>query len=158
MGPAWVAAGVSAIFGIQSWWSSWPSNQAREAADQQAKRATKAAENAVAAQDQIAAEAKRLADATERKRMPPRRTPGESRGTRTDRLRKLTATTKYNVRLRGDPVRVDGRSFFYEIAGNDSPDVDLMEPWRVLVNMTVTVSWYPRKEKVGEPNRQQIQL
>lgn len=51
-----------------------------------------------------------------------------------DRLRNLTATTKYHVGLRGVPVRVDGRNSFHEIAGNDSSEVDLLEPWRVLAD------------------------
>jgi len=156
--PAWVAAGISAIFGIQSWWSSRRSKEAREAADDQAKRATEAAENAVAAQGQIAAETKRLADATQRQwdaEENPWRIERDDKG---DRLRNLTATTKYHVGLRGGPVRVDGRNSFQEIAGNGSPEVDLVEPWRVLADKTVIVSWYPTKERAGEPKQQRIQL
>jgi hypothetical protein len=164
--PAWVAAGISAIFGIQSWWSSRRSKEAREAADKQAEqateaaeRATEAAENAVAAQGHIAAETKRLADATERQWDAAEENPWRiERDDKGDHLRNLTATTKYHVHLRGGPVRVDGRRMFYEIAGNDSPEVDLLEAWRVLADKTVIVSWYPTKEKAGEPKQQRIQL
>jgi hypothetical protein len=157
--PAWVAAGVSAIFGIQSWRSSRRSKEAREAADKQAERATEAAENAVAARGQIAAETKRLADATERQWDAAEESPWLiERDDKGDRLRNLTATAKYHVHLRGGPVRVDGRRMFYEIDGNDSPEVDLLEPWRVLADKTVIVSWYPTKEQAGEPKQQQIQL
>jgi hypothetical protein len=162
--PAWVAAvaaGISVIFGIQSWRSSRRSEQAREAADLQAERATEAAENAVAAQGQMAAETKRLADATQRQWDAAEENPWRierDKDARVDRLRNLTATTKYHVRVHGDPVRVDGRSFFHEIAGNDAPEVDLVEPWRVLVNKSVTVSWYPTKEQAGKPKQQQIRL
>ena len=157
--PAWFAAGISAIFGIQSWWSSRRSKEAREAADAQAERATEAAENAVAAQGKIAAETKRLADATQRQGDAAEENPWRiERDDKGDRLRNLTATTKYHVVLRGGPVQVDGRKSFHEIAGNDSPEVDLLEPWRVLADKTVIVSWYPAKELAGEPKQQRIQL
>ncbi|MBO0863840.1 MAG: hypothetical protein J2P16_02060 [Mycobacterium sp.] len=160
---AWVAAGISAIFGVQSYWSSRRAKQAQAAAELQAERATKAAEDAVAAQGQIAAAAERPADATEQQRdAAAEENPWRiERDKGVDRLLNLTATTKYHVRLSGEPVRIDGTRFFYAIAGNDSPRVDLLEPWRVLADRTVTVSWYPTKElaeQAGESKRQQIRL
>jgi hypothetical protein len=47
---------------------------------------------------------------------------------------------------------------FYEIDGNDSPEVDLLEPWRVLADKTVIVSWYPTNVQAGEPKRQRVRL
>jgi hypothetical protein len=160
--PAWLGVIFAAVFSIQSWRSSPRSKAAEVAAKAQAKVATGAAEKAVAAQEQIAAATNRLADATDRQwdaaeENPWRIERGDKDGF--DRLHNLTATTKYHVRLLGDPVRVGGqRTSFREIAGNDSPRIDLVEPWRVLVNKTVTVSWYPTKEQAGEPKRQRIQL
>jgi len=85
------------------------SEEAEAAADLQAERATKAAEDAVAAQGQIATETKRLADATERKWEAADENPWQiDRDGGVDRLRNLTATTKYQVRLRGGLVRLMG--------------------------------------------------
>jgi len=161
---AWVAAGISAIFAIQSWRSSRRSREAREAADQQAQRATEAAEKAVAAQGEIAAETKRVADATEQKSDAAESDASEEspwqieRDVKGDRLRNLSATTKYHVHLRGGPVRLDRQNFFYEIAGNNSAVVNLLEPWRVLADKTVIVSWHQTNETTGEPKQQRIQL
>jgi len=168
--PAWVAAGISAIFGIQSWLSSRRSKQAGDAAGRQAERACEAAEKAVAAQGEIAAETKRVAElsrtdpdanrhATERNWEAVEENPWQIvRDDEGDRLCNLTATTKYHVRLRGGPARLDGQNFFYEIAGNDSAQVDLLEPWRILADKTVIVSWHSTNATTGEPKQQRIHL
>lgn len=160
--PAWVAAGVAAVFGIQSWRSSSRAKTAATNAGEEAKRATKAAEKAVTAQQEIAVETRRLADAKERQEQAaedaPWRIQREQGNERHGRLHNLTATPKYSVRLSGQPIPAGERNSFDVIDGNDSPQIDLMEPWRATVDWTVTVSWYPTKEQVGEPKRQRIRL
>jgi type II secretory pathway pseudopilin PulG len=87
--PAWIAAGISAAFGFLSWRSSRRSKKAQEAAD-------KAAANVLAAQREIAAGTKRLADATEREWEAADEKPWTiERNNLGARLRNLTATPKY---------------------------------------------------------------
>lgn len=63
--PAYLGAGVSIWFGILSRRSSRRSKTAELEAKQQAEHATKAAQEATAAQKAIAGETKRMADAME---------------------------------------------------------------------------------------------
>ena len=100
--PAWAAVFLSALFGYLSWRSSRRSKDAELDAKGQADRATKAAEDAVAAQDKLAAATERLADATERQWDAAEENPWRiERDDKGDRLRNVTATTKYHVHLRG---------------------------------------------------------
>ena len=105
--PAWLAVLVAAFFGYLSWRASRRSKDAEKAAKMQADRATTAAEDAVRAQKEIAGETRRIADAMQESSDAAEQKPwGIVKGSHDrHRLVNTTATPKYHVSLRGNPVR-----------------------------------------------------
>jgi hypothetical protein len=139
--------------------SSRRSKAAERASKDQADRATKAAEDAVAAQNKIAAEIRRLGDDSARQREDEERAPWRvDKLARDDyRLVNLRPTSKYHVRLRGAAVRPDGRNYFAEITGNGSVNIDLFIRPEQFPDPTVKVTWHPTRDHSGPAWEQPFQ-
>lgn len=162
--PAWLAVIVAAAFGYLSWRSSRRSKDAERTATEQAKLAIKAAEEATAAQKQIAEDTTRFADATVRhtELVQEAATAAERYPWQIQRrdsadwlLHCRTDTTKYDVTLSGGPTMGHDNHFdvFY---GRGLKAVDLFvtsDPDR-----TVVVSWRPTPDYTGEAWTQPIDL
>jgi hypothetical protein len=155
-----LAAACSALFGYKSYRASKRAKGAEDEAKEQARRATKAAEDAVAAQSEIAAGINRLGDDRARQREDEERAPWRlDKLARDDyRLVNLRPTSKYRVRLQGQPVRPDSRNYFAEISGNGSVNVDLyIRPESQFPDPTIKVSWHPTSDHSGPGLEQRLQ-
>jgi hypothetical protein len=157
--PVWVAVLVAAFFGYLSWRASRRSKDAENAAKMQADRATTAAENAVCAQKEIAEETRRIADAIQESSDAAEQKPWRIVKGLHDRHRLVntTATAKYHVSLRGNPVRVDERNRFGVFDGNGAHTIYLLEAWRTLPNWTITVSWHVTQDQSSPARRQEVE-
>jgi hypothetical protein len=151
--PAWVAAAISVIFGIQSWRSSRKSKTEREEATRQAERA----ERAVSAAETAASAAERSAGALETQAsIASEQVAAEELkpwvlepvlGSDNTILRNRTATVKYGVRMEGTAVRV---SDIGTVDGYGAVEVDtLRRIWNR--DRRVTVTWYWREDKSDTP-------
>ena len=160
--PAWVAAAVAVIFGVQSWWSSRRSRKAEAAAKDQADRATAAAEKAAAAEAETAQATTRVADVVEQRVTGAERKPWRiekgGRGEFDYYLVNLTATPKYDVTLSGEPVRhAGGDDHFSEIDGDGRVSIDVVTFAQTL-DYTITISWYPTEDRTGTVLTQRTEL
>jgi hypothetical protein len=157
--PAWLAVLVAAFFGCLSWRASRRSKDAENAAKKQADRATTAAEDAVRAQQEIAGETRRMADTMQERsnaaEQKPWRIVKGSSGVH--RLINTTATPKYHVSLRGNPVRAGESNRFGAFDGNSERAIFLLESWRTLPSWTVTVSWHITQDQSSPALRQEIE-
>jgi hypothetical protein len=164
--PAWLGVAVAAFFGVLSW-RLWLRSKA------EADRATKAAEDAVAAANRLADAAERSATADETQARlaqdqadAAERNPWEIKpaavtrwggGEPNYRLINKRDTPKYEVYLSGDRVlRGASPSHFRRIDGNVSVPVTLKDAANV-VNKTVVVSWHPTPDHTGESWKQRIE-
>lgn len=156
--PTWVAAGLSAVFGILAWRSSSRAKNAEAAARDQATRALQAAEEAAAAGKRSADAAERSASALENQhRLAVQQAdaaegvPWEIRyrtGSKWE-LWNVTETVKFSVTISGSGVmrgptthaRIDGHSS-EEFWGNTSWQRD---------GKKVQVTWHRRDDLKDEP-------
>jgi hypothetical protein len=155
--PAWVAAGLSFIFGLQSWRSSRKSKAARDEAVRQADRAERAvaaAERQVHAAERVAAlqethdqQQIERAEAAEERRCELVSIPGDDNCW----LHNKTETPKYGVQVAGIHVRW-GPKRFEVIEGGWKQVIDIgrfghHRPGR---DHRVNITWH-RKQDLSDP-------
>lgn len=159
----WVGAAVAALFGVLSWRASRRSETAGTEAENQADRATAAAESAATSQREIAQATSRVADVAEQRVSKEERKPWRIKhhggGEGDYHLVNTSAKAKYEITVVGEPVEWGGSGDdelkFNEIDGHATEWVDLgthdgMEKPRVVV------SWYPRRNCFGEKLTQRL--
>jgi hypothetical protein len=162
--PAWVAAAISVIFGIQSWLSSRTSKAEREEAERQAERA----ERAVSAAEDLVGEARRSAEAGERSasaqeiqaRLAAEKVEAEEGspwileaipGRDNCLLRNNTRTPKYDVNASGPAVHPGagvGGSTIHEVEGGDAVEIYVLRAGGL--DDRINVSWQRDKNR-SEP-------
>jgi ATPase subunit of ABC transporter with duplicated ATPase domains len=160
--PAWVAAAISVIFGIQSWRSSRKSKTERDQATMQAQKA----ERAVSAVENLANEAQRSAEAAERSAtaheaqasIASEQVAAEElkpwefepvRNSDKNILRNKTATPKYGVRIKGPAVAAQ-ESHIGTVDGYGTAEFHtLLRIWGH--DPGVTVTWYWLKDQSDPP-------
>jgi hypothetical protein len=152
--PAWVAAGLSLVFGVLSWRSSRKSKEERDEANRQADRA----ERAAGAAERQADAAERSAAAVEAQQQ---REAEETEAAEADPwqldpipndpdcyLINTTTTTKYNVTVTGSTVH-NGPAQFDRIGPGKREEVSIMRIWPA--DETVEVTWHRRQELAAPP-------
>jgi hypothetical protein len=156
--PAWIAAVVSIWSAHKSRRSRRKSEAAELEAREQAKLATEAAQNAVAAQKQIAGETKRLADVAQQRFEDAERRPWDIKrdeGYGIYRLINKRDTPKYDVRLSGDRIYPNRPNRFRSIDGGGSVSIYLQDSG--VVNRKVRVTWLPEEDYTGERWPQELE-
>jgi hypothetical protein len=162
--PAWVAATISVIFGIQSWRSSRKSKAEREEAARQAQ----SAERAVSAAEDLVGEARRFAEAGERSasaqeaqaRLAAEKVEAAEGspwileaipGRDNCLLRNNTRTPKYHVNASGPAVHPGagvGGSTIREVEGGDAVEIYVLRAGQL--DDRINVSWHRDKNRSGE--------
>lgn len=174
--PAYLSTAVAIVFGTLGWWSSRRSKKAEKAATNQAVKATEAAQDAAAAQRQIAEDTRRFATAQETHTAllqdaaeQAERFPWviHRQGDSMDfRLLNLTNTRKYQVVVTGEPagrpagvfrMGGGGDNQFDFVDGRETVELDLFVAAQT-IDRSVTVSWHPTQDHTGEPWTQRIGL
>jgi hypothetical protein len=166
--PAWLAVIVAAVFGWLSWRSSRQARTARDEARAQADRSTTAAVDAAAAAKRSAAAEERSAIAQETQAQlaqvhadAAERFPWHIvRPEHSDfRLVNTTSTHKYDVDVRGQPVRRrPGEALHFDVVdGRETVELDLFVAAQT-TDRSVTVSWRPSPDHTGDPWTQRIGL
>jgi hypothetical protein len=153
--PAWVAAAISVIFGIQSWRSSRKSKTERQEATRQAgraERAVSAAETAASAAERSAAALETQASIASEQVAAEELKPWEFEPVRSSDkniLRNKTATPKYGVRIRGQAV-APSESDIGTVDGYGTAEFHtLLRIWGH--DPGVTVTWHRLKDLSDPP-------
>lgn len=156
---AWVSAGLSALFGVLSWWSARKSKSAEAEAKAQAKRALAAAEDAAAAGQRSADAAERAAAVLEDQHRfaveqaeAVEGVPWEIRyrtGSKWE-LWNITDTPKFNVAIGGSGVMTTRNPVAYErIDGRSAEEFWGTSHWGS--GTKVEVTWHRSRELDDEP-------
>jgi hypothetical protein len=152
--PAWVAAGISLIFGILSWRSSRKSKSERDEATRQAERAERAA-GAAERQAEAAERSAATAEAQERREIEESEAAEADpwqlapiRGADNCRLINTTRTPKYGVTVSG--LKIDNSpAQFDKIGPNKRVELSIS---RILhPDDSVEVTWHRRQDLSDPP-------